>query len=152
MEEVMDKAVFGALDPDNEEGDGPLATWKRATSKLDLRTKLLGATAVTTAEDAVGPLLIQCRATTLFFLVAVGLYLDGDEWRRSPERGAIYGMGKRDFGAEKEVERATTRSRVLGLETACHVQCGSRLVTTSGSMSRERHLARRQAPSLTSFN
>jgi hypothetical protein len=36
MEEVMDKAVFGALDPDNKEGDGPPATRKRATSKLDL--------------------------------------------------------------------------------------------------------------------
>jgi hypothetical protein len=58
MEEVMDKVIFDALDPDNEEGDGPPATRKRATSKLDLRTKLLGATAVATAEDAVGPLLI----------------------------------------------------------------------------------------------
>jgi hypothetical protein len=54
----MDKVIFDALDPDNEEGDGPPATRKRATSKLDLRTKLLGATAVATAEDAVGPLLI----------------------------------------------------------------------------------------------
>jgi hypothetical protein len=42
----------------------------------------------------------------------------GDEWRRSSERARIYGTGMGDFGAEKEIERATTGSCALGQETA----------------------------------
>jgi hypothetical protein len=52
-----------------------------------------------------------------------------------PREGSNIWYGQEGFGAKKEVERATTGSCVLDLETACHVQCGSQLATTSRSMS-----------------